>query len=341
MTDLGARRDGRSRGSRRQDVSVRWIRVLSLVTLVAIYCLIVLGSTVRVTNSGMGCPGWPLCVGQVSPIAQFHPLMEQSHRYLTSLVTVLILALAALAWRTGPKARAVRGPALASVGVIAVQIVLGAITVITQNAPVTVALHLAVGLLFLGIVTVTAVASFIVPEQSWSLLHQPGRLAWVTVAGLFFVLTSGSLVVDGGAQSACESWPVCLGSRASGGLVALQLIHRSLVLIGGTLVVVYLATLLRRGNVLHAQRVLALSGLVLLTVQIIVGAFDALLGAPAALADVHLALASALWAVVVAVGALSARGTRDRAAPVGSRDVERMGLSTGGREEGMSLPVPR
>ena len=333
MTDLGARRDGRSRGSRRQDVSVRWIRVLSLVTLVAIYCLIVLGSTVRVTNSGMGCPGWPLCSGQIGPISQFHPLMEQSHRYLTSLVTILILALAALGWRTGPKARYVRGPALVSVGAIAVQIVLGAITVVTNNAPVTVALHLAVGLLFLGIVTVTAVASFIGPEQSWSLLHQPGRLAWVTVAGLFFVLVSGSLVVDGGAQSACKSWPACLGSRAPGGLVALQLAHRSMVLIGGMLVVVYLVTLLRKGSDLHAQGVLALSGLVLLAVQIIVGAFDALLGAPAALADVHLALASALWALVVAVGALSARGTRDRTAPVGSRDVERMGLSTTGRED--------
>jgi heme A synthase len=314
-------------------VSVRWIRVLSLATLVATYCLIVLGSTVRVTNSGMGCPGWPLCSGRIGPISQFHPLMEQSHRYLTSLVTVLILALAALAWRAGPKARYVRGPALVSVGVIAVQVVLGAITVITNNAPVTVALHLAVGLLFLGIVTVTAVASFIRPEQSWSLLHQPDRLAWVAVAGLFFVLISGSLVVDGGAQSACKSWPACFGSRASGGLVVLQLAHRSMVLIGVTLVVIYLVTLLRKGTVLHTQRLLALSGLVLLAVQIIVGAFDALLGAPAALADVHLALASALWAVVVAVGALSARGTRDRTAPVGFRDVERMDLSTGGRED--------
>jgi heme A synthase len=75
-----------------------------------------------------------------------------------------------------------------------------------------------------------------------------------------------------------------------------------------------------------------LSGLALLAAQVTVGAFDALLGAPAALADVHLALASALWAVVVAVAYLSARGTRDRTASVGSRDVERTVLSTAGRE---------
>src|SRR5664280_2585132 len=214
MNGPGTRRDGRSRGSRRQDASVHWIRVLSLATVVATYGLVVLGSTVRVTNSGMGCPGWPLCAGQVGPIAQLHPLIEQSHRYLASLVTILILALAALAWRTGSRAHHVIVPALVSVGAIAVQVVLGAVTVITTNAPVTVALHLAVALLFLGSVTVTAVASFVDPEESWSLLHRPGPLAWTAVAGLFLVLVSGSLVVDGGAQAACKSFPLCTGSSA-------------------------------------------------------------------------------------------------------------------------------
>lgn len=321
----------RRRGSLRLDSGVRWIRPLSLATVVATYCLILLGSTVRVSNSGMGCPSWPLCAGQVGPIPRFHPLMEQSHRYLASLVTVLIVVLAALAWRAGPKVRSVRGPALASVGVIAVQIVLGAITVITNNAPVTVALHLVVGLLFLGIVTLTAVASFIVPGRSWSLLHQPGRLAWTAVVGLFLLLISGSLVVDGGAQSACQSWPACFGSRAPGGLVVLQLAHRSMVLVGGSLVVVYLVTLLRKESVCHAQRVFALSGLVLLVVQATVGAFDARLGAPAALADVHLALASALWAVVVAVAALSARGTQMDKVVAGSDEEAAMAVSGTGR----------
>ncbi len=316
MLDPGTERTARSIGARRPVVDPRWLRLLSLVTLVTTYCLLVLGSTVRVTDSGMGCPGWPLCSGKVGPIDQFRPLMEQSHRYLATLVTILILALAVLAWRTGPAARRVRGPALASVGVIAVQIVLGAITVVTSNAPVTVALHLAVALLFLGIVTVTAVASFVAPEEPWPLPRRAGRLAWMTLAALFFVLISGSLVVDGGAQSACKSLPACFGSRASGGLIALQLAHRSMVLIGGTLVVVYLITLLRRGTILRSPRLLALSGLVLVTAQAVVGAFNALLGAPEALADLHLALASALWAVVVAVVALSARGTRVDAALV-------------------------
>lgn len=319
LTEKTAREHRRSLG---RDPAVRRIRMTALATTVSTYLLIVLGSTVRVTDSGMGCSSWPLCNGQVGPIDRLHPLMEQSHRYLATIVTVLIALLVMLVWRAGPKARHVRRLALACVGVIVVQIVLGAVTVLAKNAPATVALHLIVALSFLAIVTVTAVASFVDPEESWSPFERVDRLAWASVGGLFFALVTGSLVVDGGAESACKSWPVCFGSLASAGLVMLQYLHRSLVFIATCLAVVYFVTIWRRRGSLQAQHVLALCGVVLLAAQITVGAFDALLGAPTALADVHLALASALWAIVVGVVALSTRGTGTPSPPVGTRDTK-------------------
>lgn len=291
---------------------MRLIQVLSVVTLVTTYCLIVLGSTVRVTNSGMGCKDWPFCSGQVGPLSTFHPLMEQSHRYLASLVTVLIIALAVAAWRAGPRAHHVFVPGLVSVGVIVVQIVLGAITVISNNAPATVALHLLVATFFLGIVTVTAVAAFVSPNRSWSLAHRPGRLAWSAVVALYLVFISGSIVVNGGAQSACTSWPACFSSPAAMGLVTLQLIHRSMVLIGSVLVVTFVVSLVRRKATDAVERFLAYTALALLALQVLVGALSALDGGRAGIADVHLVVGSALWCCVVAVFALVARA---RAAP--------------------------
>lgn len=290
----------------------RWIRALAVTTLTATFGLIVLGSAVRVTDSGMGCKGWPLCSGSVGPISRFHPLMEQSHRFLASLVTVLIVALALSVWRAGNSARHLRMPAWASVGVIVVQIVLGAVTVLTTNAPYTVALHLLTATLFLGVVSVTAVASFIPSDRSWSLWRSPGRFAWATVAVLYAVVISGSVVVNAGAQAACKSWPVCLTSPLATGLLVVQMTHRSIVLIGSVLVVAYLVTLLRTTNSERAERRLAVVGLVLLALQIAVGELSAIETSHTEFADVHLALASALWAVVVAVVALRARERQTR-----------------------------
>ncbi len=233
--------------------------------------------------------------------------MEQSHRFLASLVSVVIIALALAVWRSGEPARHVRVPALACVVVLLVQIILGAVTVFTNNAPVTVALHLLIATLFLGVVSVTAVAAFIPAGRSWSLGRGSGRLAWITVTALYLVVISGSVVVNAGAQAACTSWPVCLSSPATTSLLVVQTLHRILVLMGSTLVVRYLVVVGRSNRSEHLERVVAASGLGLLAIQIVVGALSAILTTHTEFADVHLALAAALWGVVVAEVALCSR----------------------------------
>ena len=310
------------------------VRTLALITAVATYLLVVLGSTVRVSDSGMGCSSWPLCNGRVGPIDHLHPLLEQSHRYLATIVTVAIIALVVLTWRGGARVAQVRTFSLLSLGVVVVQIVLGAITVLTDNAPATVAAHLIVGLLFLAVVTVTVVASFVEPARPWGRFSGDG-VAWAGVSGLFVVLVSGSVVVDGGAEAACRSWPACFASSSPTRLVALQYVHRSLVLVAAVLVVAYVVALWRD------HRVTAIAAVTLLVTQVIIGAFDAVLGAPAVLADVHLALASALWAVVT--GALARSALAPRPTDVswtrpaaGTPETRRRTTPVGGRPRGDS-----
>src|SRR5512139_4053035 len=104
-------------------------RKLTLITAIVTYVLVVLGGVVRVTGSGLGCPDWPLCYGQPLPSAQTEAIIEMAHRYVAAFVTLLVMAVALTAWRGYRQDKWIFRASLAGIGVICVQIVLGAITV--------------------------------------------------------------------------------------------------------------------------------------------------------------------------------------------------------------------
>ncbi len=285
------------------------------------YFLIILGSTVRVTESGMGCPGWPLCYGQLGPIDHFHSILEQSHRYLVTLVTVMVVVTALLAWRFARQRRPVLWPATAALVIIVIQIILGAVTVFTHNAPWTVALHLLTAMVLLGVVWVTAVFSLVGHLPAVGRRLPP--LAWRAVGATFLVMISGSLVVDGGATYACPSWPACGGlPGVATPLVVVQDAHRLMVLIATVLIALFVMRAARGWRDVPGARLVADLVALLLLAQIAAGGLVATLQAPDALQDLHLALGSATWAAVVALAALgwqAAAGARARG-PVGSAD---------------------
>ncbi len=62
--------------------------------LVALTLIVLTGAAVRLTGSGLGCPTWPKCYGNVYPPLNSHAVIEFSNRLLTVPVSIA----AGLAW---------------------------------------------------------------------------------------------------------------------------------------------------------------------------------------------------------------------------------------------------
>jgi len=283
-------------------------RALSVATAVVTYALVVLGGVVRVSGSGLGCPDWPLCHGALLPPLNLHAIIEYSHRTTASLTSTLVVVTAVAAWIAWRHRRDIVIPATIALGLLAVQVALGAITVRLELPPMIVLAHLATAMALLGAVCVTAVAA-IVPRSAGRADRASVRLSRGTAAGTYILILSGSLVVGSGASGSCNAWPLCGGgfSFAFDGLPAIQLLHRGVAALIGVLIVVSLLTLLARYHGHRAVRATIALTLAALAFQVAVGAALVALNLPAALRGLHLALASAVWAGTVVLAVLSER----------------------------------
>ena len=283
------------------------LHAMTASSLVSAYLLVVLGSTVRVTNSGMGCISWPFCNGHLGLSGSYQALLEQSHRYLAAVVTILVVATFAAAWRWARRDRLVFLSAATALGLIGVQVLLGAITVWLQNAGWTVALHLAGAWLLVGAVTVTAVGVWWAPTASAPdgpvrRTAPAGNVGLAAVAALFGLSVTGMLVLNvGTASTACPGWPVCGRGTGPVGLVVLQYLHRSFALLATAIIVIAAVRAWRCASAGWTRRALAVAALALLAGTATFGAIVATTGAPATEQDFHLAVASALWVVVVSL----------------------------------------
>src|SRR5213596_3830162 len=112
---------------------MKFIRRIGWIAVGFTYFLVALGGTVRATDSGLSCPDWPLCYGQAFAAIDYHTFLEQFHRFIAAIVSVLVVILAISAFRWARNERQVLIPALIIAPVLLViQIVLGGLTVLCK-----------------------------------------------------------------------------------------------------------------------------------------------------------------------------------------------------------------
>ncbi len=192
----------------------RLLKSLAVATTLVMFIVLVMGALVTNTGSGHGCSNtWPLCNGKFIPEFTVAALIEWSHRTVTALVTVLILALSAGTLALYRRRREAQVLVPLMIVFLMAQAVLGAIAAGVHETAAVLALHFGVSLIsFASIVLTTA---FVFEAGGADTVRDrpvPARLR-LSILGLivftYVVTYLGAYTRHSGASLACLDWPLC------------------------------------------------------------------------------------------------------------------------------------
>ncbi|MDM0077181.1 COX15/CtaA family protein [Variovorax sp. J2P1-59] len=219
----------------------RRLHALTVLTLFLTFDLTLFGAFTRLTDSGLGCPDWPGCYGNASPLGARHDIamaqaaqptgpvthskawVEMVHRYLATGVGVLILALAIATWvarrrqrmadHVGEKPLSAWWPA-ATLAWVCLQGAFGAMTVTWKLYPAIVTLHLLGAVVLLALLCIQAVRYQQAAAQRMPTAVPSGlrTLLIATTALLALQIALGGWVSTNYAVLACTQFPTCQDS---------------------------------------------------------------------------------------------------------------------------------
>ncbi len=290
-------------------------RPFLLLVLLWTLALILLGSIVHATESSLACPDWPTCFGTMMPEMTGGVFWEHLHRLWAGALLVLFPVAVVLTRRSHPERKALFRLGLGGIALLVFQAVLGGLTVIYRLPDAISTSHLALALIFLGLVTVILVRTAPRVTERLGVTGTERRTAWrlgCWIAGLVFLQSLvGALVRHTDAGMACPDVPLCLG-RVIPPLqypaVQLHFAHRVLGIGVAVAVVMFARTILRRSRDAFSKR-LAVAAALGVVGQVLLGFVSVAFRLGVPWVSAH----SVLAATLVALGVAMAAHNRERA----------------------------
>lgn len=269
------------------------------------YGLIVLGSSVRATDSGLACPDWPLCFGKAIPHFDLNIFLEWFHRLCAlGLGIVMIVAIVKLVKKAELRKALGRQITAASI-LLAIQIVLGGLTVLHLLNPKTVNAHLVNAMLFFTVLLWMAFKARLMADDIR--VAQDTKLSgWVkpvfygTTFAIFLQIGLGGMVSSNYAGLACPDFPTCYGQWLPSLQfpLVIQMLHRGIAFV---LLAVgfFLSWQASRLDLPPFAKLAARLMPALIALQILLGMVNVFMALPVWASVAHLANATLIFALMV------------------------------------------
>jgi cytochrome c oxidase assembly protein subunit 15 len=281
----------------RPEISLQRFRRVVWIAFGSLYAIIVSGSLVRLTGSGLGCSDWPNCnETKFVDISSGHAAIEQINRLFTGVVAASVILAVSASLFLKPRVRRITANAGILVFGVLVQVVLGAYVVLTGLNPWSNMAHFLVSIFLVT-------SAFLLIKRVEILIHPQGnrecadkRLRHLLFASACLVMFLGTVVTGAGPHSGAEQ----VTRLGIGVRFATQLHSASVWVL--VFVAVVLAVRARKNSArwdVEGPAMLRL--LAAISAQGFIGYVQYFAGVPAPLVAIHIALSVVVWLCVFAV----------------------------------------
>lgn len=207
-----------------------WLHRFAVFTACTTFCLVIAGGLVTSTDSGLAVPDWPLSYGQLMPPMVGGIFYEHGHRMVATFVGFLTTVMAIWIWRTEPR-RWVRNLGFIALAAVITQGVLGGLTVLfLLPTPISVA-HATLAQSFFSLTVIIA----LVTSRAWHqdrpveipAANRTRRIALAAAAAVLGQLILGAWMRHSAAGLAIPDFPLSFGQLIPpGGEEGLAAINR-------------------------------------------------------------------------------------------------------------------
>jgi len=274
------------------------LKALVVVSLLTAFLQVSLGGFVRVSESGLGCPDWPLCHGELIPPFEYHTMIEYSHRLTGTVLGVFIILMVTVVLFKYRHSRDLLILSICSLILVIFAGILGGITVVTELVWWIRLIHLGIAQALIAILTVLTGFLFLPYgiEIPYKLFKQRKKEIVYILVTIYLLILSGSYVVGTGASAVCTSWPLCQGfSLPWKEIYVIHMLHRYIAAIALLGMLFTTIKWLKTHNLSPRLKKALHSLFGLIAVQIIIGAIIIFAEFHPHIKAFHLSIATLVW----------------------------------------------